>query len=156
MIRYIDDSLIMTATPNEAVYVIDGDVQATWLTGEAKYFSESFPKIHKQLKRLSYNKLLKAGNCYLLEDEGYKIAVLITKKDRRTTSMERQKYFQSAVLDLFSKVPSDVFIYSPVLGRVEDDWVDYDLTISRLINQEKLARCWFVYLMKGYGDVVNK
>lgn len=155
MIQFINDSLIMSLWPDAGVFVVDADVQATWLTGESRYFAEAFPKLHKQVQKLSYQKLLREGTCMLFEQDGYKIAVLFTRKNRRTTEAQLQVNFQNALIDLFNKVPPDIYLHSPIVGRLDKCFTEYQLTLSRLINQEKAHRRWFVYTQEGYGHAFN-
>lgn len=160
MIKFYDQSLIMEALQHEGVFVIDSDLQGSWAVGEQRYFKECFPAAYEEYLKACITKgSMLLGTAMLVEDAGYKLAILFTKKHRKGIKRNEdvQVNFQNAVIDLFRQVPSDVWFYSPTLGVDDNCSSEFLLTLSRLTKPSPIDgyRLWHMYQQKGYGDAYN-
>lgn len=142
-----DKHFIEDVHADNGVLVIDTNCQGVWETGALKEMRLAFPKIYSAYKRLCFNQLLNVGSCYILEEGGYKVALLVTKKnylnrDRDTLLSNLDK----ALDELFSKVPSDVWLYSPIIGRRDACGI---FLLKKIRDKNVLNYNWIICTKKG-------
>lgn len=158
MVKFVNDALIPSVFKDSGIFVIDSDLQGTWATGEQRYFKESFPRLYDHYVRTCFvDRHFRVGSAMLVESEGYNFAILFTKehRDAKKNCEPLIHNFCKAVEDLFRLVPSDVWIYSPILGRNDQAFSSYLVNINSIIKNEKCDRNWYIYTKKGYGDANN-
>lgn len=147
-IKFVKEQFSLEDLKDRGVIVVDTNLQGLWEFGDLKLMQYAFPKIYAYYQKICKNPdLVKPGRCLLLEEDGYKVALLIAKRNRKEDLQTASAQFEEAVKDLLRIVPSDVFIYSPILGRYDKYFGTYATIINKLIRPE--LRNWFVYTKKG-------
>lgn len=155
MFRVVDKQFIMDMGSDvTGAVVIDADLQGAWEFGDQEQMKWSFPRAYEFYRQHCLKGLARVGTCLLVEDSGYKVAILITKKHRKDSKETVLKNFEAAIQDLTRKVPSDVFIFSPVLGRADhcfSEMISFIVKVCKEIDGS-VGYNWCVYNnKKGIG-----
>lgn len=148
MVKFVNQKFLAEDLTHQGIMVLDTDLQGSWDTGDLKVIKKLFPKIYINYLRMCLNPdLYKPGTAALLEDNGCKIGLLFTKRNRKTSKELVISNFEEAVIDLFKLTPSDLFLYSPVLGRKDKCFTELMLKMAKLTFPER--RNWFIYRENG-------
>lgn len=151
MVKFVDKHFVMEMNIDEGAVVIDADLQGAWEFGDQEQMRYAFPRAYNAYNRLCMNGLARVGTALIVEDCGYKIVILFTKRHRNDSKELTLSNFRLAIDDMIRKIPSDVFVYSPILGRA-DHCFDEMLKVIYRIGEEingSAGYNWFVYNKKG-------
>lgn len=151
MVQFVDKQFIMEMNDGEGVIVIDADLQGAWEIGDQEQVKWAFPRAFEMYHRYCQTGKAKVGTCMLVDDSGCKIAILFTKKHRKDPKELVLTNFNLAIDDMLRKVPSDNFIYSPILGRIDhcfDEMLEKIRKVGASIDGA-LGYNWFIYNKKG-------
>lgn len=135
------------AKETDGIVLIDVHLQGFW---EHENFIAKFPETYAWYQQICRNAYKgRVGSTILTEEGRNKIGLMVTKQHRKTPKDNVITNFRNCVNDLFNKVPSDVFLYSPILGRHDYCGVEVHKMLENLvIAEEKLsgeaARKWFI------------
>lgn len=148
MVSFVNEDFLSSDLQGRGVLVVDCNLQGLWETGLLKAMKSVFPKTYRRYMRLCLfgnkdHKLYKAGDAIMFEEDGYKFVFLITKTRRKTDKEEILKNMEQAIKNMMALVPSDIYLYSPVLGR-EDKCFTETLKIMRRLAQPEM-RTWYIY-----------
>jgi hypothetical protein len=136
-VKFVNEN-IFTKDADAGLFIIDVDMQGVWLNAEQHLFYNAFPKTFKRYQMICRTQYKdKAGTCIFLEEDGYKIALIVTKIYRKTKKEDVVENFERALKHLFTFIPSDVFLYSPVLGRGDRCGSEFLGKINKLLLNEK-------------------
>lgn len=152
MIQFVDKQFIMDMNEgSQGAVVIDADLQGAWEFNDQEQMKWAFPRAYDVYHKFCLEGLAKVGTSLVVEDCGYKIVILFTKKHRKDKVESIINNFNLAIDDMVRKIPSDTFIYSPVLGRVDhcfDEMLQKLYKVAGHLNRE-VGYNWFIYNKKG-------
>lgn len=151
MVKFLKEN-VLTFDADAGVFVIDVDLQGLWFGPEHSQFRDAFPKVYNLYRNICIHDYKnRLGTSILLEESGYKVALLVTKKTRKTKPEDALKYFESSIKHLFSIVPSDVFLFSPILARRDGNFNNYLVALSRLTGDTdgEAGRYWTICRGEG-------
>ncbi len=145
-IKYVKEAFL--SSDGDGVYVLDVNLQGAWEFGDHRLMQMAFPKTHAYYQAICRKPLtFPPGKVIFCEEHGFKIALLITKKNRKDCNLVAIKNFEKALAEMLHLLPSDVWIYSPILGRQDKLMGTYATIINKNINKDK--RYWQVFTKKG-------
>lgn len=142
MIKFVDKEFIVENN-TECVLVIDVDMHGAWETGYHEQMRYAFPRAYDIYREACLKGNDIVGSSMIIEDSGYKIAILFVKKHRKDLKEKLLKNFSKALADMLQKVPSDLWIYSPILGRKDKAFNELIVEINRQTYLQK--NNWFIY-----------
>lgn len=150
MLRFISKQFLIDMDNHTGAIVIDSDMQGAWELGDQAQMKLAFPRAYEMYHRHCQLGLAKVGTCMLVEDSGYKIVILFTKKHRKDSKALIISNFNLALDDMMSKVPADVFIYSPILGRADHCFTEMLESLYRIVRTVNgvVGYNWFIYNKK--------
>jgi hypothetical protein len=151
MFQFVDKQFITDMTNVSGAIVIDADTQGAWEWGDHKYMRLAFPRAYSVYRTCCRAGFAKQGNCIVVDDSGYKIVILFTKRHRNDSKEIVIKNFASALKQMINRVSSDIFIYSSILGRDDhcfDEMIPAIKSITNTIDNT-VGYNWFVYNKKG-------
>ncbi len=148
-ISFVNKELLEEDLSYRGVIVIDTNLQGAWETGILYQMKMAFPKIYKHYMSICLrgDRLYKPGDAVLLTEDGYKVVLLFTKDKRKVARSIVLSNLEIAIKNMLRLVGSDEFIYSPILGREDGQFVETLSTIKKLIKPE--LRNWFIYTRKS-------
>lgn len=145
MVRFINDNIL--THPNDAgIFIIDVDLQGVPTTPEQHQFMNAFPKLKAiYKKRCRFNYMNSAGTTIFIEEGGYKICLMVTKRHRYTKREQVLVNFQSCLNQILAVVPGDMFLYSAILGRKDSCMDEFIAKINTTLgNGGEAPRQWIV------------
>lgn len=150
MLKFVDKKFIMDMNEGEGVIVIDADCQGAWELGDQEQMKNAFPRAYEMYHRQCVKGLAKVGTSMLVEDSGYKIVILFTKKHRKDSKELVITNFNLALEDMMRKVSSDIFIYSSILNRADRCFADILQALRRITGpiNGSAGYNWFIYNKK--------
>lgn len=141
MVKY--DKINAFDIAEQGVVIVEAD-----LSGVLNYpgFAEAYPKAFDLYqKTCMFNYKNRVGTYMVVEDRGKKVIMIFTAYKRKTDKPQAIEAFKSGLFKVFHMLPSDVFIYSPILGRRNLMFTDYMNTIRSITSLTKDApRVWTV------------
>lgn len=144
MVKFESDKEFLIDNPYPCTLVIDTDMNGAWEHGYHEQLKYTFPRAFEIYKSMCfYNHQNAVGTSVVIEEAGYKIGILFTKKHRKTSPEETLKNFKKALANFLEKISSDTWIYSPILGRHDRMFPQYIIEINRLVSKDNFN--WFVY-----------
>lgn len=132
MIQFINKEFITENKPGEGVLVLDTHLQGAWETSDHARLRWSFPRTYKAYQATCFKDYKRVGTSMLLEEDGYKIALLFTRQNRKESKEKMMDNLSLALQDLFRKVPCDVYLYSPILARSDGCFNEIVLMLNKL------------------------
>jgi hypothetical protein len=145
-VKFVKENLF-SKDRSAGLFIIDVDMQGVWLNADQDMFYNAFPKSFKRYQMMCRTQYKdKAGTCIFLEEDGYNIALMVTKIYRKTKREDVIENFERALKHLLTVIPSDVFLYSPVLGRGDGCGTEFFGKINSLLNEKNgtAPRNWTV------------
>lgn len=145
MVNFINEDFLSSDLQGRGTMVIDCNLQGVWETGVLRKMKTIFPKMYKNYIYLclSGSHLYKPGDAIAFSEDGYNFVFLMTKNRRKTSKEDILSNFEKAVKNLLFLVPSDVYLYSPVMGREDKCFSECLKIMKKLVNPER--REWFIY-----------
>jgi hypothetical protein len=142
MIKYMGrDFLSDKINYSEGVIVVEVNLQGLWETETLIQLKKEFPKSYRFYQRMCVLKRYEVGSVVLFEEDGYKIAFLITKDHRKLNATDTYNNFTIAINNLFTIIPEDVTMFSGQLGQEDFLFIKYYQHIRTKIKN----RVWFLY-----------
>lgn len=129
---------------NEGIVIVEAN-----LSGIMNYpgFAEAYPKAHDlYVKTCMFNYKNRVGTFMAVEDGDKKVIIIFTSYGRKEPKEQVIEAFKAGLYKVFNILPSDVFIYSPILGRrslMFSEYINTIKSISSLIKGEA-PRHWVV------------
>lgn len=127
--------------PDAGLFVIDANLQGIV---EYEGFAENFPKafnIYQKVCRFNYKN--RVGKIMIVEENNKRLAFLFTRQNRNEKEEVILENFNKCLIQLFNIVPSDIFIYSPFLGRKQRLTTKYFNAIRRVEKSNgEASRVW--------------
>jgi len=151
MVKFVHKKFIEDIQSDSGVMVIDADLQGAWELGDQKEMRLAFPRAYEMYHRNCILGLARVGTSMLIEDSGYKIVILFTKKHRKDSKELVVTNFKLALDDMLHKVSSDIFIYSSILGRVDGCFNEILQLLYRTVGMKDgfAGYNWYIYNKKG-------
>ena len=131
----------------EGVVLVEANLQ-----GVINYpgFEKSYPKAYDlYMKTCAFNYRGRAGTFLLVEEKGRKVAIIFTSYSRKEKADKVIEAFKRGLANLLHAIPSDVFIYLPVLGRRSYMFSQFSATIKSVDALTKDAPRQWVICTKG-------
>ena len=143
MIQFVNKEFITENLPGDGILVIDTDLQGAWETGVHARLRYAFPKIYKTYQATCFYDYKREGSCMLLEEAGYNIALLFTRRRRSDSKKVMMTNLESALVDLCRKVPCDIYMYSSILSKKDKCFNDIRVMLRKHLGP--LNYNWFIY-----------
>lgn len=144
MMKFIDETFLHSDLNDAGVIVLDVSLRGAWETSYLTQLKILFPKTYRQYKGICRNpNHIVPGSVVILEEDGYKFALIFTKRSIKGDMIAMGNHFESAVKSMFNIIPKDVNFYSPLLGR-DDKVIGTFMNVIRKYTVLE-ERNWFIY-----------
>lgn len=143
-VGYISTSIADTF--GKGITVLDVDTQGAWELYDHSYMRDAFPKVYSEYKLLCYNDPNLVGTAKLFDEGGYRVVLLFTRKNRNEQKDVVLNNFSKCIFNLMNLISSELFIYSPIIGRrdkVFNEMVKIINDATKKANGEA-GRNWFI------------
>lgn len=144
MLEFVDKHFITDHGEKDGTLVVSVDTQGLWEYGDMDVMRWIFPRAYKIYKQMCIQRALTPGTAILLQEQGFKIVLLVTKRHRNDKQESILVNFKSCLERLANLLPSDEFIYSNILNR-KDKCFQEMLKILEPMCKGSNCFNWFIY-----------